>query len=74
MTGLIFSFFEEGSFLVVIYILLASTIIFYMNVLMEEFCQKKEIPEEKQSQIFSTANLLTLILLISSFVEMMFVH
>lgn len=63
---------REGSCLVFIFIFLATIIIFYMNLLMFRFCIQKEIPEEKHHQIIRTANIATMILLISSYVEILF--
>ena len=54
------------------YMILSAFIIFYMNKLMDAFCRKNDIPADKQPQVLHTANVLTTILLISSYLEMIF--
>lgn len=56
----------------IVFILFASFILFYINKLTDSLCEQKEIPEERQSKVFRTINILVTILLISSFVEIMF--
>ncbi|WP_371862533.1 hypothetical protein [Mesobacillus foraminis] len=56
----------------IVFIIFASFILFFINKLTDSLCEQKEIPEERQSQVFRTINILVTILLISSFVEIMF--
>ncbi|MCU9612512.1 hypothetical protein OEV98_02900 [Caldibacillus lycopersici] len=58
--------------MILTFIIIATLVIFFMNKQMDKFCNQKEIPEEKQPKIFRTTNILTTILLISSFVEFIF--
>ncbi|WP_062352249.1 hypothetical protein [Bacillus kwashiorkori] len=58
--------------MVLTFILVAGFILFYMNNLMHAFCIQKEIPDEKQPSVIRTVNILTLILLISSYIEILF--
>lgn len=44
-----------------------------MNVLMERFCQVKEVPDEKQDNVFQTANIFTIILLITTYIEILII-
>ena len=56
----------------IVFIVLSAFILFYMNKLMESFCEGAEIPEDKKPQVFRTANILTTLLLISTYLEMLF--
>jgi len=62
----------EGLFLFIIFLILATIIIFYLNILMYRFCIQKEIPEEKHHTIIHTTNISIVILLLSSYVSMLF--
>lgn len=53
------------------YILFAIFILFNINRLTNSLCMQKEIPEEKQSSVFRTINILVTILLISSYVKIL---
>ncbi|MFZ0443637.1 MAG: hypothetical protein WAM95_03095 [Bacillus sp. (in: firmicutes)] len=53
------------------YILFAIFILFNINKLTNSLCQQKEIPEERQSNVFRTINILITILLISSYIEIL---
>ncbi|MBY0095251.1 hypothetical protein [Mesobacillus maritimus] len=52
----------------------AGIILLIMNKLTDSLCVQKEIPEERQPKVFQTINILVTILLISSFVEILFTH
>lgn len=54
------------------FIPLAGIILFYINNLTNMLCVQKEIPEEKQPIVFRTINVLITILLISSYIEILF--
>jgi len=54
------------------FIPLAGFILFYINNLTNMLCVQKEIPEEKQPIVFRTINVLITILLISSYIEILF--
>ncbi|MFZ3589805.1 hypothetical protein ACOI1C_11120 [Bacillus sp. DJP31] len=58
--------------MIILYIPLAVLILYYINSLTNALCIQKEIPEERQSKVFRTINILVTILLISSFVEVTF--
>ncbi len=58
--------------MIMIYIPLAGLILYNINRLTNALCIQKEIPEERQSKVFRTINILITVLLISSFVEVMF--
>jgi hypothetical protein len=50
----------------------ALLILFVFNTMTNSLCIQKEIPEEKQSSVFRTINVLITILLISSYIEVIF--
>ena len=58
--------------MMILYIPLALFILYFINSLTNALCIQKEIPEERQSKVFRTINILVTILLISSYVEVMF--
>ncbi|RSD29277.1 hypothetical protein [Mesobacillus subterraneus] len=55
-----------------VFVLFAAIILFYINKLTDSLCIQKEIPEDKHAKIFRTINILVTILLISSFVEILY--
>lgn len=55
-----------------IFIILAIFILYNINRLTNALCLQKEIPEEKQPKVFRTINVLITILLISSYVDILF--
>lgn len=55
-----------------IFILLAVFILFYINKLTNSLCDQKDIPIERQPSVFRTINVLITILLISSYIEILF--
>nr|WP_202407343.1 hypothetical protein [Pseudalkalibacillus hwajinpoensis] len=54
------------------FILFATFILVTFNSMTNALCLKKNIPEEKQPNVFRTINVLITILLISSYVEVLF--
>ena len=54
------------------FVLFAGFILFYINKMTDSLCTQKEIPEERQPKVFQTINILVTILLISSFVDVLF--
>ncbi|MCU9595885.1 hypothetical protein OEV82_15920 [Caldibacillus thermolactis] len=59
--------------MIVVYFVLAVLFIMYMNVLMERFCQVKQVPDDKQENFFQTTNILTVILLITTYIEILII-
>ncbi|NHM31754.1 hypothetical protein [Neobacillus terrae] len=55
-----------------IFILFSVFILFYVNKMTNSLCLQKEIPEESQRKVFRTINVLVTILLISSYIEILF--
>ncbi|WP_066367979.1 hypothetical protein [Neobacillus fumarioli] len=55
-----------------IFIITAIFILFCVNQLTSSLCIQKEIPEERQHKVFRTINVLTTILLISSYLEILY--
>jgi heme/copper-type cytochrome/quinol oxidase subunit 3 len=55
-----------------IFILFSVFILFYVNKMTNSLCLQKEIPEENQQKVFRTINVLVTILLISSYIEILF--
>lgn len=55
-----------------IFILFALFIFIEINKLTEALCHQREIPEERQPQVFRTINILITILLVSSYIEIIF--
>jgi hypothetical protein len=58
----------------IVFPLYAGIILLIMNKLTDSLCVQKEIPEDRQPKVFQTINILVTILLISSFVEILFTH
>ncbi|WP_297992027.1 hypothetical protein [Anoxybacillus sp.] len=54
------------------FIPLATIVLLIVNQLTNALCIQKEIPEEKQPKVFRTINVLITILLISSYIEVLF--
>ena len=57
----------------IVFILFAALILYYINKLTDSLCEQKEIPEDRQSGVFRTINVLITILLISSSVEILYI-
>ncbi|WP_226670069.1 hypothetical protein [Metabacillus litoralis] len=55
--------------MVIFFILFAVFILFYINKLTNALCLVREIPEDRQTKVFRTINVLITILLISSYIE-----
>ncbi|MCM3216155.1 hypothetical protein [Niallia taxi] len=55
-----------------IFIILAILILYNINRMTNALCTQKEIPEDKQPKVFRTINVLITILLISSYVDLLF--
>ncbi|WP_246938847.1 hypothetical protein [Bacillus pinisoli] len=58
--------------MIIVFIPFAVFILYFINSLTNALCIQKEIPVERQPKVFRTINILVTILLISSFVEVMF--
>lgn len=56
----------------ILFIPFATFILFYINQMTNMLCIQKEIPEDRQPKVFRTINILITILLISSYVEILF--
>ncbi|PLR89956.1 hypothetical protein [Bacillus sp. T33-2] len=56
----------------ILFIIFAIFILFYINKMTNSLCIQKEIPEERQAKIFHTINILVTILLVSSYIEILF--
>ncbi|MED1202432.1 hypothetical protein [Heyndrickxia acidicola] len=54
------------------FILFAVIIVYLINKMTNSLCVQKEIPEERQPQIFRMINILITILLVSSYVGILF--
>ncbi|RLQ97297.1 hypothetical protein [Falsibacillus albus] len=54
------------------FVVLAIFILYFINTLTNSLCVQKEIPEDKQGKVFRTINILITILLVSSYVEILF--
>ncbi|MCQ6280669.1 hypothetical protein [Bacillus sp. EB600] len=55
-----------------VFIVIAIFILFYVNKLTNALCIQKGIPEERQNKVFRTINVLVTILLVSSYMEILF--
>ncbi|XJZ28108.1 hypothetical protein ACF5W4_04740 [Bacillota bacterium Lsc_1132] len=55
-----------------IFIIFAILILYYVNKMTHSLCIQKDIPEERQHKVFRTINVLITILLISSYMEILF--
>ncbi|KMK75683.1 hypothetical protein [Alkalihalobacillus pseudalcaliphilus] len=53
-------------------ILFAVFILYSMNSMTDALCERREIPAEKQPQVFRTINILMTILLTSTYVKIFF--
>jgi hypothetical protein len=58
--------------MIALYIPLALMILYLINYLTNALCIQKEIPEDRQMKVFRTINILVTILLVSSYIEVMF--
>ncbi|MFC0189830.1 hypothetical protein ACFFJY_16100 [Fictibacillus aquaticus] len=55
-----------------IFVFVAPVLLFIFNSLTDRLCAQREIPAEKQFQVFRTVNILLTILLISVYIENVF--
>jgi hypothetical protein len=55
-----------------IFIILAIFILYFINKLTNLLCIQKEFPEERQKMVFRTINVLITILLVTSYMELLF--
>ncbi|KOP81640.1 hypothetical protein ACTHO0_00735 [Cytobacillus praedii] len=55
-----------------IFIIFAVFILYNINKMTNSLCLQKDIPEDRQPKVFRTINILVTILLISSFVEILY--
>ncbi|MED3654859.1 hypothetical protein ABEP00_04515 [Heyndrickxia sporothermodurans] len=55
-----------------IFIIFAIIIVYLINNMTNSLCIQKEIPEERQPKVFRTINILVTILLLSSYVEILY--
>ncbi|MCM3161986.1 MULTISPECIES: hypothetical protein [Bacillaceae] len=58
--------------MIIFFILFAVFILFYINKLTNALCLVREIPEDRQTKVFRTINVLITILLISSYIEILY--
>ncbi|WP_282035380.1 hypothetical protein [Metabacillus indicus] len=58
--------------MIAFFILFAVFILFYINKLTSTLCLVREIPEDRQTKVFRTINVLITILLVSSYIEILF--
>ncbi|WP_203364212.1 hypothetical protein [Bacillus sp. REN10] len=58
--------------MIVVFVIFSALILFNINRLTNILCIQKEIPEEKHPKIFRTINIYITILLISSYVEILY--
>ncbi|MEH7126097.1 hypothetical protein V7122_03880 [Bacillus sp. JJ1532] len=63
---------RESSVISIFFIIFAVFILYNINKMTNSLCLQKEIPEERQPSVFRTINILITILLISSFVEILY--
>ncbi|MBU5211850.1 hypothetical protein M3685_23910 [Heyndrickxia oleronia] len=55
-----------------IFILFGIVIVYLINNMTNALCIQKEIPEDRQPKVFTTINILVTILLVSSYVEILY--
>ncbi|WP_335872028.1 hypothetical protein [Bacillus sp. 2205SS5-2] len=54
------------------FIVFAVFILYFINKLTNTLCVTRDIPEERQVKVFRTINVLITILLVSSYIEVLF--
>ncbi|MCI2253504.1 hypothetical protein RG959_12385 [Domibacillus sp. 8LH] len=59
--------------LIITFILFSVFILYHINRMTNLLCIQKEIPEERHEKIFRTVNILMVILLCSSYIEILYV-
>ncbi|KUP07947.1 hypothetical protein Q75_04095 [Bacillus coahuilensis p1.1.43] len=55
-----------------VFIVMAGFILYFINTLTFTLCTTREMSEEKQASVFRTINILITILLVSSYIEILF--
>ncbi|AKP46297.1 MULTISPECIES: hypothetical protein [Bacillus] len=55
-----------------VFILFSIFILYNINRLTNTLCMQKDIPEDRQPKVFRTINILITILLISSYIEILY--
>ncbi|WP_102347458.1 hypothetical protein [Bacillus sp. Marseille-P3661] len=55
-----------------LFIVFAIFFLYLINSMTNSLCMKKEIPEDRQPKVFRTINVLITILLVSSYVEILY--
>ncbi|MDQ0214752.1 hypothetical protein J2S13_001149 [Oikeobacillus pervagus] len=58
--------------MITVFIIFSIFILYNINSMTNSLCIKREIPEERQPKVFRTINVLITILLISSYVEILY--
>ena len=58
--------------MILLFIIFAIFILYNINRMTNTLCIQREIPEERQPKVFRTINILITILLISSYVEILY--
>ncbi|MTH53374.1 hypothetical protein GKZ89_08090 [Bacillus mangrovi] len=58
--------------MIILFIFFAVFILFYINTLTNRLCLVREIPEDRQTKVFRMINVLITILLISSYIEILY--
>jgi len=56
----------------IIFIIFSGLILYSINKMTNSLCLQKEIPEDRQPKVFRTINVLITILLLSSYIEILF--
>ncbi|MBM7647615.1 hypothetical protein JOC78_000536 [Bacillus ectoiniformans] len=57
---------------IIVFIIFSGLILYNINRMTNTLCIQKEIPEERQPKVFRIINILITILLVSSYVEILF--
>ncbi|MBA9025271.1 hypothetical protein HNP81_000553 [Peribacillus huizhouensis] len=58
--------------ILIVFIIFSAIILYNINRMTNSLCIQKEIPEDRQTKVFRTINILITILLLSSYVEISF--
>ncbi|WP_338023161.1 hypothetical protein [Bacillus ectoiniformans] len=58
--------------MIIVFIIFSGLILYNINRMTNTLCIQKEIPEERQPKVFRIINILITILLVSSYVEILF--
>lgn len=60
--------------MVFLFIVFAVFFLYLINSMTNQMCLRKEIPDDRQPQVFRTINVLITILLISTYIEILYVY